>query len=464
VDSRPADPAARRAPGLLRLALPIAISFWARDLLSGGVDLVFASQLQGEEGIGDASLAAIRLALPFNWLMIACWVGASNGLTSRLGAAMAAGESEKVEQLKAAALRIILALAALFVLLGAGIGLLAADLVPDPLTARQFRIYGMVLVAGTGLSSFWSVIPDSVVKAHRDTVTTMVAGLLSGLLNALLNWFFVFIVGWGIFGIAFSTVLSRFPPLAYSAWRAGRHERRRRAALRAPRPGRYPQPVRAILSLAVPSGTAFLVMAAEGQVLNLILGSGPAATSTLAAWGLFDYLGRFFAMPCIALSVAALPLVAHAWGRCDLAAIRRDLRTGLLAIHLYCLGFVLPLLLLAGPAVAGFFADSEATSEALGAAILLVPFASLFQAPQFFFKASFEGMQRARPGLLVTVLRMVLAAVLTALGLRLGPRLDWNPLFGAALGYCAAMALASLALGAWMQAYLRGLPASFRKT
>ena len=59
------------------MAAPLVVSFWMRSLFTF-VDTIYAATL------GDASVAAIGLSLPFEFLMIAVWVGLSTGLTSRL--------------------------------------------------------------------------------------------------------------------------------------------------------------------------------------------------------------------------------------------------------------------------------------------------------------------------------------------------------------------------------------------
>src|SRR5881396_3911357 len=89
---RPEDAGVRRPdPSLLRMAAPLVVSFWMRSLFTF-VDTVYASTL------GDASVAAIGLSIPFEFLMIAVWVGLSTGLTSNLSRAMGARQGERVEQ------------------------------------------------------------------------------------------------------------------------------------------------------------------------------------------------------------------------------------------------------------------------------------------------------------------------------------------------------------------------------
>src|SRR5262245_40356555 len=78
-------------PSVLRMAAPLVVSFWMRSLFTF-VDTIYASTL------GDASVAAIGLSLPFEFLMIAVWVGLSTGLTSNLARAMGARPGDRIRQ------------------------------------------------------------------------------------------------------------------------------------------------------------------------------------------------------------------------------------------------------------------------------------------------------------------------------------------------------------------------------
>jgi Na+-driven multidrug efflux pump len=241
------------APGVLRMAAPLVVSFWMRAVVTF-VDTVYAAL------IGDSAVAAIGLTLPFEFLMIALWVGLSTGLTSALSRAMGAREGAKLQQYLRATWRMVWVVVPAFTLLGVGIGLLAPHLALESFVRRQFQIYGATLLIGSAATTFWSIIPDSLVKAHQDTRTTMWAGIWTNLINVGLNTLFLFVFGWGIFGIALSTVLGRIGGLWYAIVKARRHESRRIAAGLDDRADLDPAPYRRILALAVPASLTFALM------------------------------------------------------------------------------------------------------------------------------------------------------------------------------------------------------------
>src|SRR3989454_984647 len=206
----------------------------------------------------------------------------------------------------------------------------------DPGLARKFSVYGAVLIGGSAFTAFWSIIPDSIVKAHHDTKSTMWAGIWSNLINVGLNTIFLFVLHWGVFGIAFSTVLGRFGGLVYALRKAARHEAARQASGLDTDPTLDPHPLLSFLSLAVPSTMTYGLMAVETGLVTWLLARQPNATESIAAYGISSRVLQFAAMPIIAATVAVLPYVARRFGEGDIRAIRDGMRQILLVAVVYC--------------------------------------------------------------------------------------------------------------------------------
>lgn len=442
---------AAERPAVLRLAGPLIISFWLRQAFSW-VDMAYATALEGAE---DASIAAIGLAGPFEFMLIACWVGMSNGLTSRLSAAMGARRGEEIEQLKRATNLVALVLMFLFLAVAAGIWFLTPLLDLDATVSQQFRVYGSVLIGGMGFTAFWSILPDSLVKAHHDTRSTMWAGLYSSFANVALNSLFVFVFHWGIFGIAFSTVLSRLAGLFYAQARAARHERARVEAWTDAVPGRLARPIGSIMTIAVPAAITFLLIAAEGFAVNGILVRSENQEANLAAWSIFDRAVRFMTMPPIAIGVAMLPLAAKLYGTGDFAAIRREVRVALLASVVYGLLIVVPTSLWAWGWVSEALAESDAAQRAAEAGRLYIPVAVLLSSPLFILRSTFEGLQRPRPGLVTAFVRTALVIVLIVAGIALLDARGGDTIHGVYAGFTAGLGISSAILYVWIDRALK---------
>jgi Na+-driven multidrug efflux pump len=417
------------------------------------VDTYFAAE------IGDHAVAGIGLAFPYEFLMVAFWVGTSTGMTSLLSRALGAHEGAKLDQVVRVTRGIVVLLVPIFMALGAAIWVRPSLFVSDgvtPETLEQFRIYGAVILGGTALTGFWSIIPDSIVKAHHDTRATMWAGIASNLLNVGCNWVFVRIFHWGMFGIAFSTVLGRLGGLGYALFQAARHEARRRAAARDTVPGLDPHALRSILALAVPAAVAYVLMATESTIVNALLARSASPTESLAAYSIYYRYLMFFLMPVVACGVALLPFTARAWGRRDVATIRRAFRDVALAGAAYVVLLVLPVTWLLREPLVARFATAALTRELTQWCLLVLPLAALVAIPFFACRPIFEGLQRGAPGMTMAALRYaVLTAPVAWIGAAAARHAGWPELRGVVLALVGVTACVSCVFLLWMLAALR---------
>lgn len=436
-----------RAPGLLRMTGPLVVSFWMRALFSF-VDTYYASFL------GDASVAAIGLSYPFELIMIAVWVGLSTGLTSTFSRAMGAREETKLRQYLDATWRLVLLCTPAFTLVGAGCWMFADRLAPDAEVAREFAIFGTTLIAGSAFTMFWSVIPDSIVKAHGDTRATMWAGIWSNVLNVIFNTIFTFVFHWGIFGIAFSTVLGRFGGLIYALRKAAAHERTRKERGEPAVSGFDPHPCGAIFALAVPSALSYVLMAGETGVVNELLRRVEHGKEALAAYAVYYRVFSFVAMPAIAASVAMLPFAARQFGARDVPGVKAGLREAHTAGLVY-IAVAAPILFLTAGPLAHQLTTSPVTVSFLVPALRWIPVAALIAMPFFLCRPVFEGLGLGRPGLVLSILRyVVLAAPAAWLGLEAARERGVSPVLGVAWGVTIASILSSAAMLFWTRAVL----------
>ncbi len=433
------------------MAAPLVISFWMRALFTF-VDTAYAAYL------GDAAVASIGLSIPLEFMLIAFWVGVSTGLTSNLSLAMGARGGARIEQLLATAKRIVWALVLLFAALAVGVSLGAGSMGLEPEVARLFAIYAGVLVGGSALTGFWSIIPDSIVKAHQDTRSTMWAGIWSNLINVVLNTLFMFVFHWGVFGIALSTVLGRFGGLVYAQRRAASHEAACKARGLDTSPALDPAPLRSILVLAIPAALTYTLMAVETLLVNWLLAGQPQATESIAAYGIYYRFMLFALMPVIAAAVAILPYVARRYGERDFDSIRRGLRQIFATAVAYCVLLVAPFLIATAPLFARLLAESQVTADLTRVVLWLCPLACLVMVPFQLLRPAFEGLQRGWPGLVMAVLRYVILAAPAALaGREMALRYGMPALHGIVAGLILASALSSFTFMVWMVRVLGGL-------
>jgi len=362
---------------------------------------------------------------------------------------MGAAEETKLRQYLKATWTLVLLCIPVFLLLGAGCWVFADRLAPDREVARQFAIYGSVLVGGSALTLFWSVLPDSIVKAHGDTKATMWAGIWSNVINVVLNTIFTFWFHWGIFGIALSTVLGRLGGLIYALRKAAGHEAARKARGMQPVPGRDPHPYRAVFALAVPSALSYVLMGGETGIVNWLLKGLEHGKEALAAYAIYYRVFQFVAMPAVAASVAMLPFAARRFGERDYPGVRHGLKEAHAALAIYAAAAA-PVLFFLAPPLARHLSSSPITIAYLVPALRVAPLGAILATPFFLCRPVFEGMGRGRPGLSMAVLRyVVLAAPTAALGLWLAPAIHVSPVLGLVFGLMMATAIGSLVFLVW---------------
>ena len=435
-------------PSVLRMSAPLMVSFVMRSAFTF-VDTIYAAIE------GDAAVAAIGLTFPFEFVMIAFWIGLSTGLTSALSRAMGARQGRRIEQYLKATWRLVWIVTPLFVVLGAAIWFVAPQLGLDDSVYRSFRIYGAVLIGGSALTTFWSVIPDSVVKAHQDTRSTMWAGIWSNVANLVLNTLFLFVFGWGIFGIALSTVIGRIAGLVYALKKAAEHETKRLAAGLDTDLTPDPTPYRPILALAIPASITFMLMAAETAVINTLLAGTADATSAIAAYSIYYRIMMFAAMPMIAVSVAMLPYAAKRIGEKDGAGLTTGLwQAGVVSVG-YALGIMVPLVWLWGDQLANWLSETPLTAEYTAFSLQVVPVASLALAPFILCRPVFEAMGRGKPGLYMAILRYVVLTVPAAYaGMRVAASNGQPNLYGILVAMVIVAVISSGVFALWLRQQL----------
>lgn len=425
------------------MALPLIVSFTLRQAFSM-VDLVYARFLDDPN-----ALAAIAFYIPFQEVYTAIWVGLSAGFTAQLARAFGRRDADRVADLGHAMRRILLVLIPLCAIGGIAVHLALPHTGLAPGVMDAFRVYGTTLLIGMPLTGFWSIYPDSVVKAHYDTRSTMLAGIYATATNVVLNTLFVFGLDLGLFGIALATVLSRLTALAYAMARARRHERRRIASPEWQPPGhaRSPGAARAIFVLALPAGATMALASLEGWLVNGLLNAAAHPERALSTYGVYHALLRITLMPAIATAVAVVPFVARRIHEApDPRAVGRDLRRAAALAGAVGLAFALPVGVLFPGEVAGFFVPADAASD-LGdrstrIAMSLLPVALCANLPFLIIRPTFEALHRPRLGLLVSALRFaVFAPPLVLLGHALLPD---EPALGVLGGLVTAAFLASV--------------------
>lgn len=426
------------------MASPLIVSFWMRAAVTM-IDTIYAAIL------GDAAVAAIGVVVPLEFLMIAVWVGLSTGLTSGLSRAMGAAAGVRYEQYLRVTWKAIAVVAPAFTLIGAAIWFVAPHIGLDPAVAEGLKIYGTVLVVGSAFTTFWSIVPDSQVKAHQDTQSTMWAGIWTNGINVALNTLFLFVFHWGLFGIALSTVIARLGGLVYAVAKARQHEAVRLERKLTPGTEPDPQAARTVLGLAFPSSLTFALMALETAAVNGLLARRDSATEAIAAYSIYYRMVLFAMQPVIACAVALLPFSAKRFGTGDIRGVLQGLRQTIIASAAYSVLIVAPVMWWSAPWIANQLAESPQTAEFAIFSLRAVPLACLFGSVFLLCRPVFEARGEGRPGLAMAILRYgVLMLPLAWYGMVGADHFGRAAIDGLVVGLLIASAIASVGFYVWL--------------
>jgi Na+-driven multidrug efflux pump len=452
-------------PSLPRLAWPLVISFTFRSLLTS-IDIPYASTL------GDEAVAAIGLAFPFEFAFIACWVGLSSSLTSHLGRAFGERHQNRMIQVLRATRHLILILSGIFLTLAISLWIGTPHLPIDPEVARNLQIYAPIVVASASLIGFWSILPDSLIKAHHDTRSTMIAGLLSGSLNLFLNTLFVFGLNMGILGIALATGAGRLGGLLYALHRAHRLENSRKIewsaisspdratpSLRQNDPvkldpnGMLAHPYRALCILGIPTAITYVLMGTENLFINAILSTHESSTSSFAAFAIYHRVTMTLLMPIVGVAVAILPFVSRLLGENRPTEIHKGLRQVFTFAWIYVTIIVIPGCVFLSTPLTEFLGKEESTRQMADFSIrYATPLAVAATFPFLFCRTTFEAFQRGMPGLLMGTLRyLILGLPLALLGAHYADRFGSTPYKGLLLGLILGSAVVSTGFWVWLR-------------
>lgn len=329
----PSDKVMRMGTGSIpKLTIEFAIPAIAGMVVNGAyniVDSIFLGQAVGELG-----LAAMTVAAPIMTMLMAIAMLIGNG--GNAYAALKLGEGDHVEAERSLGNTVFLAIAisaivALLALCPPVLdGLLTVASVTDdirPMTTSFVRIlaFGFIFqMIGAGVNNFIRTA-----GAPARALWTTVIGLIA---STILNYLFVIVLGWGVDGSAWATVLGMLVSAVVVLW----------YFVKTPgvpiriRP-RFLRPKLHTIRMIVTLGIASFVLQAGMCVINFVLNallvqygalSPIGADNALASIGVVSRIAMFTVFPLIGTSIAVQPLLGFNYGARNFDRVRKTLWFG----------------------------------------------------------------------------------------------------------------------------------------
>ena len=385
---------------LRRQATPFALSLVAIFSFEA-IDLFFISRL------GDAPLAAVSFTFPVIWLIYAIGIGFEAAVASCVSRAVGRGDAAQARRLTTdtVVLASLVALALCFIglatiapvfsLLGA-----TADLLP--LISDYMNTWYWVAPVDVAL---WTSLAS--IRARGNTLLESKIITAAALLNLTLDPILIFgLLGFpalGVQGAALATVVSTALMLVFTVYHLHFHLRV------------YANPV-APVRVILQSWRHMLVIGIPAIITNAIIPVSNAivvamiavyGVDAVAGFGIAMRIEPIFLIPFYALSAVSSPFFGQNFGSGNFTRLleaRRVVARFCIALGLF---LAIALVALSGP-LTGLFSDSESIQRVAVQYLWIVPLSYGAYGLVMSANASFNGMGKPMPSVLISSLRVII--------------------------------------------------------
>ena len=189
-----------------------------RHLLTYAVPLIFGNFLQltynavdsilVSKGAGVAALSAVSVSNPVSVLLVQSISGLGIGASVYMSKFYGAGEGEKLKRSLSTTLLFGTIAGGITTLLGILLAAPILEAMHTPLDImHDSAVYLRLLFLGNFFTFQYNIM-SSALRAVGDSKTPVTFVGISSVLNACLDWVFIFLFHWGVFGAALATVIA----------------------------------------------------------------------------------------------------------------------------------------------------------------------------------------------------------------------------------------------------------------
>ncbi len=423
---------------LLKIALPAMVENMLQ-MVMGMVDSYLVAFL------GLVALSGVSVASNIMAIYQAIFIALAAAVASLLAQAVGQGDQEGISRAAGEALKLTVLLSGILGLLSIlfGQGLLGV-LGTESAVAQAGGLY--LAIVGGGIL-FWGLMTSlgAILRATGQTQLPMYLSLLSNFLNAVLSALAVFVLDWGIAGVAIGTVFSRLiacfilwrslgislPPMSLIIDRkllrlalpatverlmmragdvvvVGLITGLGTAVLAGNTIGETLTQFNYMPALGLATATVIMMRAGDVVVVGLITGLG---TAVLAGNTIGETLTQFNYMPALGLATATVILTAKAQGQSEkIDAIRKAslaLTIGLMMVIALCM-------YLAGPLLIGIYMQDSAASQTSMTVLTFSLIGVPFTAGTLIYTALWQGLGNAKLPFYATSFGMWCVRILVA--------------------------------------------------
>lgn len=438
---------------IIKLAWPMIIAMSVQTLYSL-VDAIWVS------GLGSDALASIGFVFPLLFMGIALAVGLGVGGGSVISRKIGSKDKKGADN---AAVHTIIIMVILALLYTIPLFVFSEDIfraIGAGRTTATAALYARIMFSAT-IISFFSFIANAILRAEGDAKRAMLAMVLGGLLNVLLDPIFIYLLGLGVPGAAWASVVSMsVSALLLFYWLFFKQDTYVAISFR---DFQFNKSImKDILVVGLPASIMQLSMSIMMFMMNIIVervGGLDGVAVFSAGWR----VATMASMPLLGIATAVVSVTGAAYGarsfeKVDIAHIYAVKIGLIIATSIAAVTFVF------APVITAAFTQSAETARIGDDIITFLRIICIFYpaaALGILSSAAFQGVGKGVYSLLATVLRTIFLIV--PLAWVFAVTLEWG-LVGAWWGLVIANIIGGTIAFLWMKIHVNALLKGTRST
>ena len=381
---------------LIRLTIPMLLGI-SSMMLASLIDAIYVGQL------GTLELAAVTLTFPLVMGFSSVSMGLGIGATSIISRTVGGGDTQKGVRIATHTLILVM----VFVLVLTGVGFLFTEQIFQLLGAREELLpiavgYTYITLLGVPILAV-PMVGSMILRSFNDVVSPaiiMVSGaVIQVIIAPILIWGIGAWEGWGVYGSAWSFVLSRVFVAVYALFLF-----RRRGFLNHPGTmSAFLTSAKEVMRLAVPSMASQLLMPVSMYLIMMLIAKNE--NFVVAAYGVATRIESMTMIVVMALSSSMGPFVGQHFGARRFDRIRASLRMCYSFSLVYGL-VVAVLLALFGGIIAGVFRDDPDVVAVATEFFYIVPITIGILSVSMISGSSFVAYGEPMPSFVLSMFRM----------------------------------------------------------
>ena len=382
------------------LATPIMMSYGVAMLFSL-VDTLYAGIL------GGYAITAISYFVPLEFIFLGVYVGAQSACTVYFSRSLGANNMFDLKEYYAAAKRLIQYLAIGMVILFFLVFFATFFLPFSENVLHGFRDYSLVRIVGMILFMLPMIVINAVLRSHRKMRQTMNSQVIGNIGNIILNTIFVFVFHWGIFGIAFATLLAQGISLfiAYGYVK----EFPDFIEIISTKVQLQKEYFKQLVSLTFLSGFRDLLIAGEMFVVTLILTT--LSEDAVGANGILFRYGGFAIIPLIGTFTTMNTVFGYHLGKKDYESIRMDMKAANIFTIAVMLFIFFPLYYFFDDFMVRVITDSENIAQYTITALKYIPLIFIVLTPFMIFHSFAQTLHNKSMLINIPLIRYIILSI-----------------------------------------------------